>query len=194
MNFFLTHGSYLVIFIVLVLTGSGLPIPEELPIIAAGILSAKSQLNPWLAFTWCLLGAIVGDCVMYFIGYHFGRPVLQEHPWWARFVTAEREAQIERQFRQHGFKVFFMARFLVGIRSPVYLTAGILRLSFRRFLLIDLICATSVVGTFFGLTYLFGFAISKWLRRGEVVLTILVMLAVAGVSIYIWRQYYRKMK
>jgi membrane protein DedA with SNARE-associated domain len=191
-NLLLTHGSYLLIFIVLVLTGSGLPIPEEVPIIAAGILSAQETLDPWLAFITCLLGAIIGDCVMYIIGYHFGRPVLQEHPWWARFVTAEREAQIEQQFRLHGFKVFFVARFLVGIRSPVYLTAGILRVSFRRFLLIDLFCATMVVGTFFGLTYLFGTTVAKWLKQGEVVLTILVMLALAGVSIYLWRRYYRK--
>src|SRR3989304_5815756 len=155
-DLFLTHGSYLSIFFVLVLTGSGLPIPEEVPIIAAGIFSAHGTLNPWLAFMWCLLGALVGDCVMYFIGYHFGRPVLSEHPWFARFVTPEREAQIEQQFRQHGFKIFFVARFLVGIRSPVYLTAGILRVSFRRFLTIDLFCATMVVGTFFWLTYLFG--------------------------------------
>ena len=192
-DLFLTHGSYLTIFLVLVLTGSGLPIPEEVPIIAAGILSARATLNPWLAFAWCLLGALIGDCVMYFIGYHFGRPVLQEHPWWARFVTAEREAQIEQQFRQHGFKVFFVARFLVGIRSPVYLTAGILRVSFRRFLMIDLFCATMVVGTFFWLTYLFGTTITKWIKEGEAVLTIVVMLALAGVSIYLWRRYYRKL-
>src|SRR3989304_5591470 len=192
-DLFLTHGSYLTIFLVLVLTGSGLPIPEEVPIIAAGILSARATLNPWLAFAWCLLGALIGDCVMYFIGYHFGRPVLQEHPWWARFVTAEREAQIEQQFHQHGFKVFFVARFLVGIRSPVYLTAGILRVSFRRFLMIDLICATTVVGTFFWLTFLFGMALAKWIRNGEVILTIVVMLALAGVSIFLWRRYYRKM-
>ncbi len=191
--FFVEHGSYLLIFFVLVLTGSGLPIPEEVPIIAAGILSANETLNPWLAFMWCLLGALIGDCVMYYIGYHFGRPVLQEHPWWARFVTAEREAQIEKQFRNHGFKVFFVARFLVGIRSPVYLTAGILRVSFRRFLMIDLFCATMVVGTFFGLTYLFGTAIAKWIRKGEVALTVVVMLALAAVSIYLWWRYYRKM-
>ena len=109
-----------------------------------------------MALACCLFGAIVGDSIMYWIGYHFGRGVLAEHPWWARWVTPEREAQIEEKFRQHGFKVFFVARFLVGLRSPVYLTAGILRVSFRRFFLIDLFCATAVVSTFFGLTYLFG--------------------------------------
>lgn len=188
-------GSYIGIFLGLVLTGSGLPIPEEFFIITAGVLSANPNptLNPWLAFGTCLLGAIVGDCVMYVIGYHFGRPVLQEHPWIARFVTPEREIQIEQEFRKHGLKVFFVARFLVGLRSPVYLTAGILRVSFRRFLMIDLFCATMVVGTFFWLAYLFGEHIAKWAKTAEFGFTILVVLALTGAGIYFWRWHNRKL-
>ena len=188
----LTHGSYLALVIVLILTGSGLPIPEEVPIIAAGVLAAQGTLDPWLALGWCIFGAIVGDCIMYFIGYHFGRGVLREHPWWARFVTPHREAQIEVMFRRHGLKVFLVARFLVGLRSPVYLTAGILRVSFKRFFLIDLICATAVVGTFFGLTYWFGKYIAQWVRTGEVLLTIVVVIALAVVGIWLWQRYRRK--
>jgi len=188
-------GSYIGIFMGLVLTGSGLPIPEEFFIITAGVLSADPDptLNPWLAFGTCLLGAIVGDCVMYVIGYHFGRPVLREHPWIARFVTPEREIQIEEQFRKHGLKVFFVARFLVGLRSPVYLTAGILRVSFRRFLMIDLFCATMVVGTFFWLAYRYGETIANWAKRAEVGFTILVVLAITVVGIYLWRRYKGKL-
>jgi len=188
----LTHGSYLALVIVLILTGSGLPIPEEVPIIAAGVLAAQGTLDPWLALGWCIFGAIVGDCIMYWIGYHFGRGVLCEHPWWARFVTPHREAQIEVMFRRHGLKVFLVARFLVGLRSPVYLTAGILRVSFKRFLLIDLVCATAVVGTFFGLTYWFGQYIVQWVRTGEVLLTVAVVIALAVVGIWLWQRYRRK--
>ena len=188
----LTHGSYLALVIVLILTGSGLPIPEEVPIIAAGILAAQGTLDPVLALGWCIFGAIVGDCIMYFIGYHFGRGVLREHPWWARFVTPQREAQIEVMFRRHGLKVFLVARFLVGLRSPVYLTAGIMRVSFRRFFLIDLICATAVVGTFFGLTYLFGEQIAKLFKRAEGWLTVAVVIAVACAAFYWWRRRRRK--
>jgi membrane protein DedA with SNARE-associated domain len=188
----ITHGSYLSIFFVLVLTGSGLPIPEEVPIILAGYLSADGALNPYLAFMWCVLGAIVGDCVMYVIGYHFGRPVLRDHRWFARFVTPKREIQIEDQFRKHGLKVFFIARFLVGLRSPVYLTAGILRVSFRRFFLIDLFCASVVVGTFFWLTYFFGKAIAKWIKGAEVTLTVAVVLALVGLGVYLWHRHRQK--
>lgn len=188
----LEHGSYLLITLVLILTGSGLPVPEEVPIIAAGILSAHGTLDPWLAFACCLFGAIVGDTVMYWIGFHFGRGVLREHPRWARWVSPEREQQIEVMFRRHGLKVFFVARFLVGLRSPVYLTAGIMRVSFRRFFLIDLFCATAVVGTFFSVTYFYGKELTYWIRQGEVWLTVVVVLGLACLGLYLWRRHRRK--
>jgi membrane protein DedA with SNARE-associated domain len=193
-DFLLLHGSYFLITIVMILTGAGLPIPEEIPIIAAGVLSAPpdQKLNPFIALPCLLFGAIVGDAIMYWIGYHFGRGVLCEHRWWARCVTPEREERIEEMFSRHGFKVFFVARFLVGLRTPVYLTAGILRVSFKKFFLIDLFCATAVVGTFFGLTYCFGEPIAKLFRQVEVWATIAVVIAVACAAVFLWRYYHKK--
>jgi len=183
------HASYLGIIAVLVLTGSGLPVPEEVPIIIAGIASYHGQLNPWLALASCFVGALLGDCVMYAIGYHFGHNVLRDHPWFARFLKPEREAHIEEMLSQHGWKVFFLARFLVGLRSPVYLTAGILRISFRRFLIVDLFCAGIVICTFFGLSYVFAERITDWfqrIRNAEVAITVLIVAAVVGVILYFY--------
>ena len=134
-DFPLDHVSYLGIIVVLILTGSGLPIPEEIPIVAAGIASSVGTLNPWGAFVCCLIGALAGDSVIYVIGYHFGHSLVTRHPRFAHLLHAEREAKIEEMIRRHGLKVFFLSRFMVGIRAPVYLTAGILRMSFRRFYL-----------------------------------------------------------
>jgi membrane protein DedA with SNARE-associated domain len=189
----LQHGSYVLITVIMILTGAGLPIPEEVPIIAAGVLSADGTLRyPLLALGCLLFGAIAGDCIMYWIGYHFGRGVLRGHRWWARCVTPEREERIEEMFRHHGLKVFLVARFLVGLRSPVYLTAGILRVSFKRFVLIDLVCATTVVGTFFGLAYCFGKEIARWIRNFEWWLTVAVVVVLACAAVYLWRRYRRK--
>ena len=193
-DFLMANGSYLGIIVVLILTGSGLPVPEEVPIIAAGVLAAHGQLNPWLALASCLIGALLGDCVMYWIGHHFGRRVLREHHWWTRFVKPGREAQIEAMLQRHGLKVFFLARFLVGIRAPVYLSAGILRVPFRRFLLIDLFCASSVIGLFFGLSYRYGTTITHLIHDVEYVLTGIVLVTLLGVGIYFWRRHRRPIK
>lgn len=183
----LEHVSYLGIILVLILTGSGLPVPEEVPVILSGVAASYGQLNPWLAFLACLFGAIAGDCLMYAIGYHFGRGVLFEHRLLARHLTPEREARIEQMISQHGVKVFLVARFLVGLRSPVYLTAGILRVPFRRFLLIDLFCSTLVVGTFFWLSYAYGTRIEglwRYVRGFEIWTTAIILTAVATLAIW----------
>ncbi len=185
--------SYLGIIVVLILTGSGLPVPEEVPIVAAGIASSVGTLNPWGAFFACLVGALAGDSVIYFIGYRFGHTLVTRHPRFAHLLHAEREAKIEQMIRKHGLKVFFLSRFMVGIRAPVYLTAGILRMSFRRFILIDAICATAVVGLFFGLSYAYGEHLTGLIRRSEIGFTVAVVLAsVAVVCVFLVKNYRKR--
>ena len=189
------HISYLGIILMLVLTGAGLPIPEEVMVILAGVASNQGVLEPWLAFGSCLIGGLLGDLFTYSIGRHFGRSVVREHPWVARFLTPEREAHIEEMINKHGLKVFFLARFLVGLRSPMYLTAGILRFPFRIFLLVDAVCASTVIGLFFGLSYVFGDRIQgwfQWIRQAEIALTVTVAVAVVSVVAFIYVRHRRR--
>ena len=69
--------------------------PEEVPIIAAGVASRAQALHWYYALPACLVGALLGDSLMYAIGYFFGEKVLKEHPVWAGFLTPERERKIE---------------------------------------------------------------------------------------------------
>ena len=171
------RGSYLGIVLFLTLTGIGLPVPEEVPIVAAGVASRAGGLHWYYALPACLIGALLGDSLMYSIGYFFGAKVLKEHPWWSGFLTAEREKTIEDLIHKHGIKAFFVARFLVGLRSPFYLTAGILRVKYRWFLFADFICASIVISGFFGLSYAFGDRIEALIGHAETGLTLAVVAA-----------------
>ncbi len=189
MDFLVTQGQYLGIICFLILTGCGLPIPEEVPIVLAGVLSARGTLHPGLAYLCCIVGALVGDAVMYAIGYHWGHGLVAAHPRFAKFVRADREERFEEAIRRHGFKVLLLARFMVGVRGPVYLAAGVMRISFRRFILIDLVAATLVVSLFFGLSYAYGETVARLLRNAEVALTVVVLLSLAVVlAIVYWRR------
>jgi len=186
------RGSYLGIVVFLALTGIGLPIPEEVPIVAAGVASRAQALNWYYALPACLVGALLGDSLMYAIGRFFGAKVLKEHPWWSGFLTPEREQTIEALINKHGIKAFFVARFLVGLRSPFYLTAGILRVKYRWFLFADFVCASVVIGGFFGLAYLFGDRITgliQSIERSFTVVAVLVSLvALAVVAFFSFRK------
>ena len=183
-------GGYLSLFAFMVATGAGMPLPEEVAIVAAGVLSAQGTLQPQAAFVACLLGALVGDALMYGIGRRFGWSLLSRHPRLAKLLHADRGEDFERAIERHGFKVLLLARFMVGVRGPVYLTAGVVRMPFRRFMLWDVVCATLVVGCFFALSYYFGRDIARLLRQAEVLVTV-VVLGVAAVVTFLALQRHR---
>jgi membrane protein DedA with SNARE-associated domain len=174
--------SYFGIFLFIALTGCGMPLPEEVAIVVAGVLSAQETLQWGWAFAACLAGALVGDSLMYLIGYYGGRRLLYAHPRFAKLLGAEREVRFEQAIQRHAFKVMLLSRFLVGVRGPVYLAAGIVRLPFRVFVICDLICATLVVGFFFGLAFAFGPAVRDWIRNGEIWVTVIVLLLVIAIG------------
>lgn len=181
------HVGYLGIIIILLLTGCGLPVPEEIPIVIAGVVSSQGELVPHWAFLACLVGALLGDSAMYAIGYHFGHSLVLKHPRFGKFVGAQREEYFEKAIQKHSFKVLLLARFMVGVRGPVYLAAGVVRMPFRRFILCDLVAATLVVGTFFGLSFYYGAAITEFVTDAEQKLT-LVFLLVLGCVFLWWRR------
>ncbi len=193
MDFLLQNGGYLGIIVFLVLTGCGLPIPEEVPIVLAGVFSAQGKMEPEWAFAACLFGALLGDSVMYAIGYHFGHGLVAAHPKFGKFVGAQREEYFEQALLRHGFKVMLLARFMVGIRGPAYLAAGVVRMPFRRFLLWDLVCATLVVGTFFSLSYSYGEQITDLIRDAEMKLTLIALAVVGVIALGLLRRNRQKM-
>jgi len=64
---------------------------------------------------------------------------------------------------------------------------------FRRFILIDLFCATVVISFFFSLGYIFAYKIREWLqaiRQAEYALSgsLLAVIAVVGLYFYVRRR------
>jgi membrane protein DedA with SNARE-associated domain len=184
--------SYLGIVVFLILTGCGFPLPEEVAFVYAGVQSALGHLHWPLAIGACAVGALLGDSVMYGVG-RLGRGWIRKHAWFSRIVHLEREEQVRRLIATHGIKVFFAARFLVGVRGPLYVTLGILKVPFWRFVLIDSVCASAVIGVFFSLSYFFGQSVLLWIQRGEKLFTF-VAIAVVVVAGAVWFVYYRREK
>lgn len=185
LQFFVEHHlGYLGIVLFLAMCGCGIPIPEEVPLVFAGVLSSQGALEPWLAFGSCLLGALLGDSIMYAIGRRFGHTWLTQHPSVSRFIDADKEEEFEHVVQRHGFKVLVLTRFLVGVRGPVYYAAGAAKVPYLRFLMWDFIGATMVVSIVFGLAYRFGDGIAKIVREAEEVATVVVILGLMSVGAY----------
>jgi membrane protein DedA with SNARE-associated domain len=194
----LQSGSYLGIFVFMVLTGCGLPLPEEVAIVFAGVRTAHGELLAPAAFAACLLGALVGDAAMYGIGRRFGHSLAGRHPKLAWLLHADREEYFEQAIRRHGFKVLLVSRFMVGVRGPVYLAAGAVRMPFRKFLLWDLVSGTIVVSAFFAISVALGNAlerdaIGRLVRDTELLVTAIVLVTLGAVAFFALRRHRRKL-
>ena len=158
--------GYFGIFLVLVLGGLGLPVPEEVPIILAAVLARKGTMHWIPALGSCFAGVLVGDFIVYFLGYFYGEKVLSL-PLTRKFLTKAREAQIKGYFHRHGVKILILGRFAVGFRTAAYLTAGILRLPMLRMFVTDLCAASFSTFLMFGLGYAFATKFEEGLQEAQ---------------------------
>ncbi|AMV37184.1 DedA family protein [Planctomyces sp. SH-PL62] len=166
--------------------GGFLPIPEEAPVLLAAILSRNGKMSGPIAFSACMLGVLLGDFLVYAVGYRFGERVLSLRLT-RRLLTKPREAQIKGYFHRHGFKILILGRFAVGFRTAAYLTAGILKLPPLKLLLTDLVAALLSTSLMFGLGYLFAHQIEKGLHEAQQ--WIAITIAVGVVVCVMYRHY-----
>ena len=93
------------------------------PIILAGVLTRNGTMSGPLAMASCLIGVLLGDMVVYFLGFFYGEKVLSL-PLTRRVLSRQWEAQIKGYFHRHGFKILVSGRFVPGFRTAAYLTAA----------------------------------------------------------------------
>ena len=170
--------GYLGIALILILGGLGLPIPEEAPIILAAVLSKNGGLQWPLALASCLVGVLLGDMVVYLLGFCYGEKVLSL-PVTRRLLTRQREAQIKGYFHRHGFKILVSGRFVPGFRTAAYLTAGILKLPPLKLLATDIVAASLTTFLMFGLGYAFAHQIQSGIREVQQWVTVILALSLA---------------
>lgn len=182
--------THLGVFAVLLLGSLGVPIPEEMPIIAAAVLSHEGIVRWWLALPTCLLGVLSGDVVLYWVGRHWGEQVLN----WrlVRLVLSPaREQRLKAAYRRHALKTVVTARHVMGLRAAAFLTAGIARVPFWKFAVADAGAALFGVPLVFGLAYFFTDqikAIMADVHRTERWLGLAGLLALATILVVgVWR-------
>lgn len=150
--------AYFIIFGILLLCGFGLPIPEDITLIAGGIMAYYGKADVYVMILVGLLGVMLGDGAMFQIGKRYGNRVF-EWKWMKRFLHTDRLDAVKDKLRNHGYKVIFSARFMPGLRSLVFLTSGALGIPFRIFLFFDGLAALISVPAIVYSCYFFGDAI-----------------------------------
>ena len=187
---FVDHFTYLGIFAVLLLGSLGVPIPEEMAIIAAAVLSHEGIVRWWLALPVCLAGVLSGDIVLYWVGRYWGENVLN-WPTVRLVLTPTRVQWLQAAYRRNAIKTIVTARLVMGLRAAAFLTAGMARVPFWKFIVADTGAAALGVPFLFGLAYFFmdeSTAIVADVRRVERWLALAGLLVLAAVLVIsVWR-------
>ncbi len=146
-KFWLLKGSYGALFGLLLSCGLGFPLPEDVPLIAAGILIYHHQMHLALAapLAWC--GIIGGDCILYTLGYFHGENI-SKIPIIGKHVTPARLQRAENLFRKYGAWMVAVGRLFMGIRGAMVVAAGTSRLKFHKFIIADGLAAIVSGGMF----------------------------------------------
>jgi membrane protein DedA with SNARE-associated domain len=159
----LTRFTYIALIVVLMIAGAGAPIPEDVPLIFSGYLCNQNE-SPirgltvwidtdkdgvkdtevhrhvpklWLMIASGLFGVLVGDSMVFTIGRHGieSNNLVARHL--RKVMHSKRREKVERHFARHGNLTVLIGRFMPGFRSIIFAFAGLSKMSYLRFLLID---------------------------------------------------------
>ncbi|MBI5527159.1 MAG: DedA family protein [Deltaproteobacteria bacterium] len=133
---------YAGVFVLLLACGLGVPMPEDVILVTGGYISYlyPNNVNLWTLVAVSMAGVLVGDSIIFMAGRHFGPRVVTLWPF-RKVLTPARLSKMEGYFRSYGNKIVFAGRFMAGIRAPLFMTAGISRHPYWRFLLFDALAA-----------------------------------------------------
>lgn len=175
--------AYALILGVLFICGMGVPIPEDITLISAGILAGQQQITFTGALIAGLVGVMIGDTILFCVGQKYGRKVFT-WPVFNRIFTEARVASAEERITKHAKKICFTARFMPGLRAPIFLTAGIMKVPFRVFFLQDGLAALISVPIWIYLGYWFAENIGKALKIAKEVNFVIISVIVIGIVGY----------
>jgi len=203
-------AKYLSIWGTIIASGFGLPVPEEIPVVTGGVLVGESdsavaeavergepppakRLYWWLMLPGTIVAVVIGDSVLYFGGRWFG-PRLLRSTWFQRkIMPPDSLAKIADQFHKRGVMILLAARLTPGVRMPVFLGAGMLRMPLSRFLLADGLYAIPGVSLLFWLGYVFTDQFLAALKKAEeyrpwVIVGILTVVALVVLYKLFWKR------
>jgi membrane protein DedA with SNARE-associated domain len=175
----------------LLLCGAGLPLPEDITLVAGGVIAGLGYADVHIMAAVTMVGVLAGDAGMFLLGHHYGVRMLQWKPisW---LMPPRRYAKMQDKFARYGNRLMFFARFLPGMRTAVFITAGAThRVSFWRFLLLDGLAALVSVPFWVYLGY-FGANrrewLGMWIERGQHSLWLLGAVVVLVLLLWWWRR------
>jgi membrane-associated protein len=175
------YGAWVyAILFVIVFCETGLVVTPFLPgdslLFAVGSLAAINALDLTTSIVILTAAAILGDTVNYWIGDYVGPKVFHKDT--GRLLNKEYLLRTHRFYEKHGGKTIIIARFLPIIRTFAPFVAGIGSMTYKRFLLFNVVGGALWVLLFVPAGYFFG---SVPIVKNNFSLVIIALVLIPGI-------------
>jgi membrane-associated protein len=168
----------ILLFLLVAAESTGIPLPGETALIAAGVLAAGGRFNIVEVIAVAALAAVVGDSTGYWIARKGGRAVISKIPI-ARDALPKLLPRGERFFERHGPKAVVIGRFVAGLRVTVAWLAGISHMPWGRFVFYNAIGGILWATTVGLVAYYFGSAVINAVEKyGLIAVGVIIVLGV----------------
>lgn len=179
---------YLLVALVVGLESMGIPLPGEVILVSAALLSARRELDVspiWVAVS-ASAGAIVGDSIGYLAGRCWGERLFGVlGRWFPRQAGPDRLAYAQHVFTQYGVLAVFLGRFVALLRIFAGPLAGALRMPYPRFLAANALGGLTWASGTTAAVYALGTSAEQWLTNSSwIMLALTGGIAVAGSTIF----------
>ena len=174
--------------------GLGLPMPEEIVLLFAGYLCYQGLADTSTMMAVAIASILLGDLIPFAAGRIYG-PRLLRIRLMRMLVTPERLARFDRWFRKRGEFVVLISRFIAGIRVVSFFAAGTMRMTWLKFLALDL---AGIIPIAMGLIWLadhYGGAIQAVIEQVRKIERGILIAGLAGgatVGVSYWLRWRRK--
>ena len=172
------------LFLLLLGGGIGLPLPEDLTLLAAGVLAHRHVLRLRAVIAVGFVGVVCADWIIYLAGRRYGRGIVA-HPLLARLFGAARLDAVRSAVERHGARAVFAARFMLGFRIATFFAAGTFHVPASRFALAEGASSAIFVPAMATLGFLFSDRAERVARDIGRVQHWLVMVGLLALALYL---------
>lgn len=183
-------------FIVLFMTASsfGLPIPEEMTLVSAGLVAYMAHhpdlfpppypgahgVNLTVLTIVCFVAVLGSDVFIYFLGKVFGQRLIRTK-FFNNSIGQKRFNKINKLFHKYSYWACGLFRFTPGIRFPGHMTCGLMGIPLWKFLLVDGMAALISVPTQVILVATYGEVILAKIKEFK-----LILAAIIAIVVIVW--------
>lgn len=135
----LEHLTYPIIWFLMLLESTVIPVPSELVVAPAAYHAAGGNMNIFLVIIAATIGADCGATINYLAGYYLGRPIIYRfaNSKWGKLCLLNQEnvEHSEKYFNDHGMAATISGRLIPGVRHLISIPAGLAKMNYWKFLL-----------------------------------------------------------